>query len=73
MRAGRREGVWGGGASGVHGEGPTEDWRPGHLPIAPRMISLDDECRAGLPDWSAQEKVRLGEELELRDAAQRRG
>ena len=23
----------------------------------------DDECRAGLPDWSAQEKVRLGEEL----------
>ena len=23
----------------------------------------DDECRAGLPDWSAEEKVRLGEEL----------
>ena len=23
----------------------------------------DDECQAGLPDWSAQEKVRLGEEL----------
>merc|ERR1740130_2080704 len=23
----------------------------------------DDECRAGLPDWLAQEKVRLGEEL----------
>ena len=23
----------------------------------------DDDCQAGLPDWSAQEKVRLGEEL----------
>ena len=28
--AGRREGAWGGGgASGVHGEGPTQGWKQG--------------------------------------------
>ena len=31
VRAGRRQGVWGSdGASGMHEEGPTEGWGPGH-------------------------------------------
>eukprot|EP00964_Phaeocystis_antarctica_P008905 scaffold4824_cov69-Phaeocystis_antarctica.AAC.3 len=35
----RREGVCGGDVSGVHGEGPTEGWGPGHARSARRTCS----------------------------------